>query len=181
MPLGMSSFGAKEQQQLGRNLRLAMACIESSSEPVSSKAMPSNTNDIRHRLHALAQDITSHHADLLELLVRFDELEGWKSGGAKHCAAWMNLELGYSPTQAWDYLRVGRKLRTLPTTRALFRAGKLSWSKVRLIVSVADVENEKTLCHAALDASVTEVKRLCEGYCWSIAACHATSHLKENR
>ena len=75
-------------------------------------------------------------------------------------------ELGVSLKRGWEYLRIGRKLRLLPTTTALFRAGKLSWSKVRLIANVASKENEKTLCHAALDGSVSEVQRLCEGYRW---------------
>jgi hypothetical protein len=101
---GMSSFGAKERQQFGtiereqfgQNVRLAMACIESSDQPTNSKAMPSDETTIHHRLKALSQDITSSHADLLELLVRYDEVEGWKTSGASHCAAWMNLELGIS-------------------------------------------------------------------------------------
>ncbi len=164
---GMSSFGVKERQQFGQHVRLAMACIEGPVQPTNSKAMPSDEATIHHRLKALSQDITSSHADLLELLVRYDELEGWKTSGASHCAAWMNLELGISLQLGWEYLRVGRKLRLLPTTTALFRAGKLSWSKIRLIVNVADTDNEKTLCHAALDASVTAVKRLCNEYRWT--------------
>ena len=110
--------------------------------------------------------MSSQHADLLELLVRFDDQQAWKSSGASHCAAWMNLEIGISTQLSWEYLRVGRQLQSLPTLRSLFRVGKLSWSKVRLITRVANSDNEKTLCHAALDASVSEVKRLCEGYRW---------------
>ena len=166
-PFGMSSFGTKERQQFGQNVRLAMACIESPDQPTNSKAMPSDEATIQHRLKALSQDITSSHADLLELLVRYDDIEGWKNSGASHCAVWMNLELGISLQLGWEYLRVGRKLRLLPTTTALFRAGKLSWSKIRLIVNVADPDNEKTLCHAALDASVTTVKKLCNEYRWT--------------
>ena len=166
IPLGMSSFGQNEQQQFGQNIRLAMACMEGTAEPVNVKAMPSNATDICQRLKVLSQDITSSLADQIELLVRFDDLQGWKSSGANHCAAWMNVELGVSLKRGWEYLRVGRKLRLLPTTTALFRAGKLSWSKVRLISNVANKENEKTLCHAALDGSVSEVQRLCEGYRW---------------
>ena len=166
IPLGMSSFGKNEQQQFGQNIRLAMACMEGTAEPVNVKAMPSNAADICQRLKVLSQDITSSLADQIELLVRFDDLQGWKSSGANHCAAWMNVELGVSLKRGWEYLRIGRKLRLLPTTTALFRAGKLSWSKVRLIANVANKENEKTLCHAALDGSVSEVQRLCEGYRW---------------
>ncbi len=163
---GMSSFGPDERRQFGQNVRLAMACIEGFSEPVNAKAMPSEESAIRKRLKTLSEKITTSQADLLELLVRFDDLDGWKSSGARHCAEWMSAEMGISPQLGWEYLRVGRLLRSLPTTTALFRAGKLSWSKIRVIVGVADADNEKTLCHAALDASVTDVKRLCEQYRW---------------
>ncbi len=166
LPLGMQAFGVDERQQFGQNIRLAMACMEGAAVPVNTKAMPSDEVAIRNRLKVLSQDITSGHADLLELLVRYDDMQGWASSGCKHCAAWMNLEMGISLQLAWEYLRVGRKLRLLPTSTALFRAGKLSWSKIRLIASVADKDTEKTLCHAALDAAVTDVKRLCDGYRW---------------
>ena len=166
IPFGMSSFGQAEREQFGRSVRLAMACIDTPGDATHCPALPPDEASIRQRLKALSQEITSHHADLLELLVRFDDLQGWKSSGATHCAAWMNLEIGIGIQLSWEYLRVGRKLKSLPTVQALFRVGKLSWSKVRLITRVADSENEKTLCHAALDASVSEVQRLCDDYKW---------------
>jgi len=144
----------------------AMACIEAPPEPVKGKAIPDDEASIRQRLKSLSRDMTSQHADLLALLVRFDDLQGWKTSGARHCAAWMNLEIGISLQLSWEYLRVGRKLQLLPTLNALFRVGKLSWSKVRLISRVADQDSEPLLCHAALDASVSDVKRICEAYRW---------------
>ena len=163
---GMSSFGINEREQFGQSLRLAMACIEGTAVPDKTPAMPSDESGICARLKTIAQEESSSLADFLELLVRFDELEGWKNRGAAHCASWVNSELGVSPQLGWAYLRAGRQLRLLPTTRALFRAGKLSWSKVRCIASVADKDTEKTLCHAALDASYTDVKLLCATYRW---------------
>ncbi len=165
-PFCMSSFGISEREQFGQSVRLAMACIEGAPVPVNTPAMPSDDLEICERLKIIAQEGNSSLADFLELLVRFDELEGWKKRGAAHCAAWANNELGISPQLGWAYLRAGRQLRSLPTTAALFRAGKLSWSKVRCIVSVADKNTEKTLCHAALDASCTDVQLLCATYRW---------------
>ena len=78
----------------------------------------------------------------------------------------MNIELGISVQLAWEYLRVGRRLRDLPIVTALFRAGKLTWSKVRLLTRVANEESEPLLCHAALDASVSQVEQLCNDYRW---------------
>lgn len=163
---GMSSFDINEREKFGQSLRLAMACIEKPDVPVCTRNMPSDESGICERLKTLTQENNSSLADFLELLVRFDELEGWKNRGAAHCAAWVNSELGLSPQLGWAYLRAGRQLRLLPTTTALFRAGKLSWSKVRCIAAVANESTEKTLCHAALDASCTDVKYLCATYRW---------------
>ena len=138
-------------------------------EPLAGKAMPTDAASIEKRLKALGKDITSNHADQLELLVRFDDCYGWKNLGATNCAAWMNLYLGISPQLGWEYLRVGRKLRELPVTRTLFQVGQLTWSKVRILTRVADPDNEPTLCHAALDASVTQVDSLCDEYRWQKA------------
>jgi len=169
--LGMNSFNAADREQFGQHVRLAMACIEGKTERTNcaeqnehtgesnQNALPLDAQSIRQRLKLLSQELSAQHADLLELLVRFDDQQAWKQSGASHCAAWMNAEIGISTKLSWEYLRVGRRLQSLPTLQALFRVGKLSWSKVRLITRVADSDNEKTLCHAALDASVSEVKR----------------------
>jgi hypothetical protein len=164
---GMSSYNSADREQFGQSVRLAMACMQSEPQQFNGNALPHDESSIRQRLKMLSQEMTSQHADLLELLVRFDKQQAWKSSGASHCAAWMNAEIGISTQLSWEYLRVGRQLQSLPTLLALFRVGKLSWSKVRLITRVANDDNEKTLCHAALDASVSEVKRLCEAYRWS--------------
>jgi hypothetical protein len=129
--------------------------------------MPGNASAIATRLKSLSRDIAGNTADQLELLVRFDELEGWRASGSRHCVAWMNLELGISIKLGWEYLRVGRRLRSLPILRAQFRSGSLTWSKVRLISRVATEETEGLLVHAALDASVSDLERLCNEYRWN--------------
>jgi hypothetical protein len=145
-----------------------MACIEGRTAPPPEPglSLPTEAPSIAQRLQSLTEDITASHADQLELLVRFDDLKGWDIGGARHCAAWMNAELGISLKLGWEYLRVGRRLRDLPILTALFRAGKLSWSKVRLISRVANNDNESLLCHTALDACVSDMARICSEYRW---------------
>lgn len=167
---GLDSFDAEAQSLFGNNVRLSMSFMDGSAIASKSdhpeKAMPNEVSAIALRLKQFGQDIASNTADQLELLVRFDELEGWKSSGARNCVSWMNLEMGISSQLGWEYLRVGRKMRILPITRALFRAGNLTWSIVRLLLRVAGKDNEARLCHTALDASVSEVERLCHEYRW---------------
>ncbi len=195
IPLGMDSFDTDAQQRFGQSVRLAMAFMDGVDIPLdndaggtadqgsddnadygqkqeseqaygSSRTSRSEASAIAHRLKQLGRNQASGMAEQLELLVRFDELKGWESSGSRHCGAWMNLELGISMKLGWEYLRVGRKLRSLPITTALFRDGKLTWSTVRLISRVADGNSERVLCHAALDASVSDVERLCNEYRW---------------
>lgn len=195
IPLGMDSFDTDAQQRFGQSVRLAMAFMDGADIPIdnepdgtagrrrgdqaenghhkesaqdseNSRKYPSEASAIAQRLKQLGRNQASGMAEQLELLVRFDELKGWESSGSRHCGAWMNLELGISTKLGWEYLRVGRKLRNLPITTALFRDGKLTWSTVRLISRVADSDSERVLCHAALDASVSDVERLCNEYRW---------------
>ena len=79
LPLGMQAFGVDERQQFGQNIRLAMACMEGAAVPVNTRAMPSDEVAIRNRLKVLSQDITSGHADLLEFLVRYDDMKEYRS------------------------------------------------------------------------------------------------------
>ncbi|MFT5046915.1 MAG: hypothetical protein ACI8UP_003896, partial [Porticoccaceae bacterium] len=72
IPLSIASFAQNEREQFGQKVRLAMGCMEGIAEPMKGKALPLDEASIRQRLKALSQEITSHHADLLELLVRFD-------------------------------------------------------------------------------------------------------------
>lgn len=98
----------KDRQKYGRNVALVMALSKDKLPPGAGEALPLDTASIRQRLQALSQKMSSNHADLLEPLVRFDDSEGWKCNGSKHCAAWMNAEIGISVQSGWEYLRVGR-------------------------------------------------------------------------
>ena len=92
----MGSFGMEEREQFGHSVRLAMACIEGTGQPITGNALPSEVQAIGKRLLTLTQEHTSAHADILELLVRFDDLQGWKTTGARHCANWIDRELNIS-------------------------------------------------------------------------------------
>ena len=103
-------------------------------------------------------------AGQLRLLVRFDDLEGWRVEGTSSCVAWMDARLGLDAWEARERLRVGRALGTLTVLARLFDAGRLSWAKVRLISNVASLDDERALCRAALDGSVGDVRALCDEF-----------------
>lgn len=124
-------------------------------------------NRIVRSLYLLVSQENNNLCSQIELLLRFDELEGWRTSGSKSCAAWMNSNLNIDHRTAWERLRVGRKLKELPLIKAGFQDGRLSWSKVRLLTRVANSENEKMLVSVSVDATVSDVQRVCEEYRWN--------------
>jgi len=74
LPLGISAFNQNEREKFDQRVRLAIGCIEASAAPVKGSDITSDEASIRTRLKSLCQEITSQHADLLELLVKFDDL-----------------------------------------------------------------------------------------------------------
>ena len=125
---------------------------------------PDEPAALGRRLRALVADGDRDLAGQLRLLVRFDELEGWRAEGAISCAAWMDARLGIEAWEARERLRVGRALRRLPTLSGLFDAGRLSWAKVRLLTRVAAPHDEAALARAALDAPAADVRAIAEAF-----------------
>ncbi len=71
---------------------------------------------------------------------------------------------------ARDKVRVARSLESLPDISAAFRAGQVSYSKVRAMTRVATVENETYLLNIARHGTAAHVDR------WSVttARCNAS-------
>lgn len=175
-----------ERTEYGQNLRLAMACMDGAERLRSIKAAkvalerteqprfdvdetlppPPSNQTLSTQLQSLSAEVDTHRAELVELLEQFDEQQGWAAVGARNCAEWANAYLGIAKVSAYAYLKVGRELRELPIIRVLFRGGELSWSKVRLLVAVADADNERQLAHASIDATVADVIRICKSFRW---------------
>ena len=133
----------------------------------------------RLRRLSRAGDLT--RSELVEVLVRFDELELWRAAGARSCVAWQIVELGASRSLAYENLKVGRALKGLPVIAKLFRTGELSFSKVRALVNVAVPEDETALAVMALDADADTVLRRCDEYRWGREAASETDDAERER
>ncbi|MEN8007670.1 MAG: HNH endonuclease [Candidatus Krumholzibacteriota bacterium] len=66
--------------------------------------------------------------------------------------------LGFSPTRAGDFIRLARKLESLPMVKEEVAAGKLGYTKAREIASVADPTNEKEWVKVAKEKSRRELE-----------------------
>ena len=158
--------------QFGRDVNLAMACMNGAerlrnNKPVDYQSTPKlSASELRTKLHTISAQIDTHRAELIRLLVEFDEHKGWSESGARNCADWANAHLGIAKSTVYEFLRVGKELKTLPIISALFRGGELSWSKTKVLTRVADADNERDLAHVALSATVCDVERICREFRW---------------
>ena len=90
---------------------------------------------------------------MLKLIGEFDEKGGWHGVGINSCAHWLNWKCGISLGPAREKVRVARALPALPKISTAFRAGKVSYSKVRAMTRVATEKNEEALLQVALGGS----------------------------
>jgi hypothetical protein len=58
---------------------------------------------------------------------------------------------------AREHVRVARALRRMPTVTEAFRAGRLSYTKVREVTRVVDVIDEAKLCEVAQTATAAQL------------------------
>ena len=116
------------------------------------------------RITTLAAHLSAATARWLALIVEFDEREGWAGSGCKSCAAWLSWSCGIAPLTAREHVRVARRLGDLPLVAAAFARGELSYSKVRAVTRVQDVEDEPELVVLARHATASQLERIVRGY-----------------
>lgn len=113
--------------------------------------------DIADAIRYYHRESNSVRARLLEQIALFDERGLAESFGAVSTASWLARELKYPAATAYEYVRIGRKLREFPLLAAAFEEGRIDYSTVRFIIGYLTAENEAdlvelaaTLCHSEL-------------------------------
>ncbi|WP_157975780.1 HNH endonuclease signature motif containing protein, partial [Brachybacterium sp. YJGR34] len=106
---------------------------------------------------ALVAELT---CEFLLLVGEFDarEASGWYVG-LTSTAHWLAWACSLTPGTAREQVRVARALRSMPRTVAEFRAGRLSYSKVREMSRVADRVEEEALLELARDMTASQLAR----------------------
>ena len=139
----------------------------------------------------LAARIDAATYELLVLIRRFDEEEGWNCGFL-NCARWLTWRIGLAPSAAREKVRVARALGDLPLTSEAMKRGELSYSKVRALTRVARPETEKELVELGRAGTAAHIERVVRA--WrridrSVeaaddelrdASSHVTTHIDEN-
>ena len=125
---------------------------------------------LEREITALATQIHAATCRWLCLVGEYDAREGWATWGAKSCANWVALQCGIAPGSAREHVRVARRLRELPLIREAFAEGELSYSKVRALTRVENIEREQDLLDLARHATAHQLERLLRAYHGVVAA-----------
>ncbi len=120
--------------------------------------------DLRTRLKRLARGAERNLAELLQLLVEFDDAKLYECDGCRSMPVWMDVYLGIGKTAAFERLRVGRALIDLPVLRSLFSLGQITFSQLREITRYASADTDAEFAVAALELSVTETTEYCRRF-----------------
>ncbi|MFE7606447.1 DUF222 domain-containing protein [Brachybacterium paraconglomeratum] len=112
------------------------------------------------RIQSQAAVIAQATCEFLLMLAEFDAREGVRFyEGLKSTAHWLGWACSMAAGTAREHLRVARALPELPLTVAEFRAGRLSFSKVREITRVADRVEEEVLVEMARAMTASQLAR----------------------
>ena len=124
------------------------------AQPISSAAC------LADEISTLYAHINVATSVLLEKIQQFDEQELYARFHCKSTAHWLNYACGIGLAAGREKVRVARALVDLPEIRAAFRAGRVSYSKVRALTRVATQANEAQLLNVALHTTASQTERI---------------------
>ena len=119
---------------------------------------------LEHEITELASHIHAATCRWLGLVAEFDRRGGWGQWGCKSCAHFISWRCAIAPRAARDHVRVAHRLEELPLIRAAFAEGRLSYSKVRALVRVENVEREEELLSLARHATAAQLENVVRAY-----------------
>ena len=134
---------------------MAMVSIEQSS--VDSSLPP---DEVRLRLRTAHEAEDAARFDILFYLRAVHKGRYYLQYGFSSLRDYAEAELGLTPRQTEDRLRIARALVKLPRLRTGFQMRKIAYSAVREITRVAEPATERDWLQAALERPVSEVQRL---------------------
>ncbi|MGI9305277.1 MAG: DUF222 domain-containing protein [Gammaproteobacteria bacterium] len=109
----------------------------------------------------LCARINAANYELLTLVREFDERAGFLKWGLSTCTEWLHWRCDISLSAAREKVRVAHALKGLPEISTVFSQGVLSYSKVRALTRVANVDNEARLRDCAMTTTAARVEERC--------------------
>jgi hypothetical protein len=95
---------------------------------------------------------------------RVRSARGLGAGRLPVCSQWIAWRCALSPQTARDRVRVARRLEELPEVRNAFAKGELTYSKVRALTRIEDIDREAELVELAQNTTASQLDRLVGAY-----------------
>ncbi len=114
---------------------------------------------LTHDLNDALTTWSTSQRTVIGLAADFADSGEWMVSNAASAAHWIAAVADIEVCTAREWIRVGRRLRSLPLIADLFEADELSYSKVRVLSRAATPENEAQLAAIAVDVPAGALPR----------------------
>ena len=105
---------------------------------------------LSHDLNDVLTTWSTSQRTVIGLAADFADSGEWMATNAASAAHWIAGIADIEVTTAREWIRVGRRLRSLPLIAELFDADELSYSKVRALSRISTPDNERELAAIAI-------------------------------
>lgn len=130
--------------------------LNAASRPTSSA---SDTRPLTSQLQHIARIWADSQHHLVVLAAEFADSHEWIIAGSPTAAHWLAHTADVETCTAREWIRIGRKLSTLPAIADAFAEGTISYSKVRALTRIATPDNEMELVGIARSVPAAELGR----------------------
>ncbi|MFP5309118.1 MAG: HNH endonuclease [Actinomycetes bacterium] len=136
------------------------------SEPTSVPASVTDLDDalLERLVRRGAADLAAATCRWLELVAELVRRGIWADQGASSPAAWLAWAVSMGASTAREHVRVASSLADWPELTERFRAGRISFSKVRAITRHGDPALEGLLLRYAEHADGAQLERILRGF-----------------
>jgi hypothetical protein len=143
---------------------LMVAEVCSSGVAADVAALP--TEQVEAETCTLAAQLAAASCRFVLLIGELERREAWKSWGCRSLAHWLSWQCGLGLHAAREHVRAATALRSLPQTTAAFSRGELSFSKVRALTRLTDLDErqERELLEFAKVATAAQLERTVGAY-----------------
>lgn len=100
------------------------------------------------------------HLEMLDEVARMDQEGIWGDDGAASMAHWLVNRYGLSHRTATEWVRVAHSVQELPSIRAAYHAGRMSWDQVRTATRFATPATDDKIAREAPGLTVRELSRM---------------------
>lgn len=153
-----SELDLPSQARRSSNVRIVLLEGTTMAAPIVIPSKPSERPLTRGLSIAIDSWSTSQR-HVVGLAANFAESKEWALTGAATAAHWIAATADIEVCTAREWIRVGRRLRTLPKISDAFADDLISYSKVRALTRLANGDNEAELLAIAATVPAGQLSR----------------------